>query len=143
MMTGNNTDIIMSKELKLKTAVVVGLELIIAVIHIIGIRNYLSGQLYEYYTGYFSDIALPFGFYFLLCINDTRFPSLKKWYVKSLIIFCLASTAEILQFFGIPLLGRTFDPVDFVMYGIGVLLAAIVEKQLFERIFSFWILKEE
>jgi hypothetical protein len=39
----------------------------------------------------------------------------------------------VLQALGVPLLGRTFDPLDFVMFGVGVLLAAFVDRLLFGR----------
>lgn len=38
------------------------------------------------------------------------------------------STAEVLQGLGVPVLGRTFDPLDFVMYGAGVLAAVLLDR---------------
>lgn len=33
---------------------------------------------------------------------------------------------------------ETFDPLDFVMYGLGGILAAICDRLLFPGIFTFW-----
>jgi len=53
-------------------------------------------------------------------------------------VFGAASFTEIAQFFGVPIFGRTFDPVDFVMFGMGVILAVIFDIIMFPRIFDFW-----
>lgn len=42
----------------------------------------------------------------------------------------LASAAEVMQALGLPLLGRTFDRLDFLMYAGGVVLAAAVDRLL-------------
>jgi len=49
--------------------------------------------------------------------------------------------AEIFQYFGIYALGITFDLIDIIMYGAGLMAAVIVDKQVFARIFKFWTIK--
>jgi hypothetical protein len=132
-----------SNKLLYKRVTVIIIMLIIAMIHIFRIGTYLDGLLYTYYYSYFSDIIIPFGMYYLLCLNDFHIPFLRSWIVKAVLVFGIASFTEIMQAFGIPLLGGTFDPIDIVMFGVGVLAAAIVEKQFFERVFSFWSITEE
>ncbi len=75
---------------------------------------------------------------FLLCLNDVRVRFLRDWRVKAVLVFGAASSTEVMQAFGIPLLGQTFDPLEFVMFGGGVLLAALVDRFLFDRLFRFW-----
>ena len=82
------------------------------------------------------DILLPLGDYFLMTLVDIAI--LQSWMVRTALIFGLASGIEIAQAFGIPLFGETFDPVDFAMYGLGVLLAARLDEVIFPRIFTFW-----
>ncbi|MBC8181969.1 hypothetical protein H8E88_12690 [candidate division KSB1 bacterium] len=65
-------------------------------------------------------------------------PFLRDWRVKSIIVFSVATTAEICQYFGIYALGVTFDLIDIIMYGVGVLMAVIVDRLVFTRIFKFW-----
>jgi len=62
--------------------------------------------------------------------------------VKALIVFAVATFTEMMQAFGIPLLGQTFDMLDIVMFGLGVLLAAFVDRTIFDRIFPFWSLEK-
>jgi len=123
---------------KKRQTVVIGLMLLIAAAHIIGLGNYLPGELYNLYYSYFSDFILPFGFYFLFCMAEQQFPLLRRWQVKLGVAFLLPAMAETLQFFGIEALGSTFDALDYVMYAAGAACAALVDTQVFPRVFDFW-----
>jgi hypothetical protein len=50
----------------------------------------------------------------------------------------LTTLAEICQFFGIEVLGVTFDPFDILMYGIGVSVAALIDVKVFTKYLGFW-----
>ncbi len=126
------------KNLRNKRAVVISIIMVIALIHLLSPGRALEDPLRQYYQGYFSDIVLPFGFYFLLCISELQFPLLRPWYTKALATFSLAACAEVLQGFGIHAIGTTFDPLDFVMYAAGVATAALLEQRGFAHMFSFW-----
>jgi glycopeptide antibiotics resistance protein len=123
-----------------KMVVVVSVMIPIALLHFVTGSNY-KGPYPEFVNGYLLDILVPFGFYFLLCPND--FSLLRSWIVKGVLVFGAASLVEVAQFFGVPIFGRTFDPVDFVMYAIGVTLAAILDTTVLPRIFEFWVPKVE
>ena len=118
-----------------KKVVITSIMILIALIHFFTGSNY-KGPYPGFVNGYLLDILVPFGFYFLLCLS--KFPLLKSWIVRSILVFGVASFTEIAQFFGVPIFGRTFDPVDFVMFGIGVILATILDIIVFPRIFDFW-----
>ena len=133
----------MSQEIHTKRrAVIVGIMILIAAAHIVRPGSYLQGELYNYYYSYFSDVVMPFGFYFLLCLDEQWLPLLRHWQVKLAVMFLLPSLAETCQYFGIPVLGSTFDPLDYGMYAIGVASAAVVDRQVFSRIFRFWTIEE-
>jgi hypothetical protein len=70
-----------------------------------------------------------------LCLD--RLP-VKSWIVKGALVFGVGASVEIAQFFGVPLFGRTFDPLDFVMYGAGITLATILDTLVFPKVFGFW-----
>lgn len=123
---------------KKRQIVVVSMMLLIAAAHIIGIGDYLPGELYKLYYSYFSDFIMPFGFYFLFCMAEQHIPVLRRWQVKLGVTFLLPATAETLQFFGVNALGITFDPLDYLMYATGATSAAIVDTQVFARVFDFW-----
>ena len=116
--------------------------LLIAAIHIFRVGTYFSGKIFILYYSFFSDIVIPIGIYFMLCINDVSIPSLKSWKTKAAIVFVIAAATEIAQAFGIPLLGSTFDALDFVMFGVGTFLAVGLDK-IFSRVFSFWSFRDE
>jgi hypothetical protein len=107
----------------------------------IALLHFFTGSAYrgpwpEFVNGYLLDILVPFAFYFLLILPET--PLLRFWPVKALLVFGAGACVEIAQFFGAPILGQTFDPLDFVMYGLGVGLAAFLDTMVFPRVFGFW-----
>lgn len=77
--------------------------------------------------------------YFLISLYDATIPYLSKWYVKAGLILALTTLAEICQFFGIEVLGVTFDPFDILMYGLGVCAAAFLDVKIFSKYFGFWV----
>ena len=103
-----------------KKIVVISLQIIVAVLFILGPKLSNHSMRIIYYS-YYADVFIPFGFYFLLFLTQDKHSMFNKWQVKALSIFVLCSISEIFQFFGIFALARVFDPLDFVMYGIGVL----------------------
>jgi len=141
-----------------RTAVAVGIMLLIALIHVFSPGTYLRGRLRVLYYSYFTDIVLPFGLYFLLCPTEEHFRAILRsdapeavkrktstaltflgnWRWKAVSVFSIASFIEVLQAFGVPLFGRTFDPLDFAMYAAGVLLAVLADQLLLERLLPRW-----
>lgn len=120
-----------------RLAVVYSIVALVAAVHIFRLGSYLQGELYNLYYSYFSDFILPFTCYFLLCGLE-QIPILRRWEVKLAIAFLIPSIAETCQYFGIPVLGATFDPLDYLMYALGALSAVVVDTQVFSRVFGFW-----
>jgi hypothetical protein len=118
-----------------KTIVIVTMMVTIALLHFVTGSQY-RGPFPLFMNGYLIDILLPFGLYFLLCLNE--YAILKSPAVRGSLIFTAASFVELAQYRGIPLFGRTFDPWDIIMYGLGVLLAVFCDQFLFPRLFPFW-----
>lgn len=119
--------------------VIVSIALFIGALHLFRAGSYLPDDIYKVYRSYFSDIFIPIAFYFLLCALEFMMPQMKSWKVKLAVTFLLPSFAETCQAFGIPLLGSTFDPLDYLMYGIGAASACLIETQLFPKVFKFWL----
>jgi len=115
--------------------VIVSFVIPIAILHFFTGSNY-RGPYREFVNGYLLDILVPFAFYFLLCLPKTRL--LRHPAVKGILVFGAASAVEIAQLFGAPIFGRTFDPLDFIMYGAGVMLAAILDALMLSRILKSW-----
>jgi hypothetical protein len=115
--------------------VVVTIIIPVALLHFVTGKNY-TGPFPHFVNGYLIDILLPFSLYFLLILPD--FKLAKSWILKCVIVFAIGCIVEILQYFGMPIFGQTFDPLDFVAYASGVILAAIFDLFLFPRIIPFW-----
>ena len=120
-----------------KKMLIVGIELLIAVLHVIGVGRTSSEKVYVFFTSYFSDLVLPFGFYFLLILGSEKFEFLRKKWVRTVIMIAIPSGMEILQYFGIYALGLTFDPFDILCYAIGVITALMIDLIL-EKTPLFW-----
>ena len=120
-----------------KTVVMVCIMVPVALLHFVTGPKY-SGPFPHFVNGYLLDILLPFAFYFLLCPQDVTYAVLRPLYAKAAPVFAIGLTIETAQFFGVPIFGSTFDPLDYVMYALGVSFAAIIDTQIFPRVFSFW-----
>ncbi len=102
----------------------------VGAIHVLRVGSYLQGTAHRLYYSYASDVLLPFAMYFVLCLSERRLAILGGQTTRALVVLAAAGGAEVLQGLGVPTLGRTFDPLDFVMYGIGVLGAVVVDRAL-------------
>lgn len=121
-----------------RVAVGVAINLLIAGLHLLDLRALLGPELRPMIGSYFSDLTLPFAFYYLLCFIDDRAAILRPAAAKAGVVFLASAGAEVLQGAGVPALGRTFDPVDFAMYAAGVGLAAALDRLLLSRLVRAW-----
>lgn len=119
-----------------RTLVTVGVMLAIALIHVFSPGDLMRGRMRVLYFSYFTDIVLPFGLYLLLGLSAAQFRFLRDWRAKALVVFGATSLSEVLQGLGVPLFGRVFDPLDFVMFAGGVLLAVVADRLVLERLLS-------
>ena len=115
-----------------KLAIVLSIEFLIAVVLIIG-ADWAGETIHRLFHSYYADIALPFGFYFLLVLVEEEQKWFRPWYSKALAVFLLCLTSEILQYFGIYALAIVFDPLDIVAYASGVLLAALLDIKVISK----------
>lgn len=118
-----------------KSVVVSCLVIPIALLHFVTGSNH-SGPCPAFVSGYLLDILVPFAFYLLLCLQE--YCILRYWTVKAILVFGTASSVEIAQLFGVPIFGRTFDPLDFPMYALGVMLAVVIDTVVLSRVFGSW-----
>jgi len=105
-----------------------GIIAAVAAIHVFGAGRALHGELYRLYYSYASDILVPLAAYFVLCMSDRNWKVFRSSQAKAISVLGAASVAEVLQRVGVPLLGRTFDPLDFLMYGAGVSIAVLLDR---------------
>ncbi|MBN1402701.1 MAG: hypothetical protein JXA74_17805 [Anaerolineae bacterium] len=104
--------------------IVVSLAMTVGLLHFVTGPGY-RGPCPAFVNGYLIDILLPFAMYLLLGIAR---PALASGALsRGLLVFAVGATAETLQYFGVPLFGRTFDVLDYGMFALGIGLAAIFE----------------
>lgn len=111
--------------------------LIIASLFFIG-AEWTGKTMHRLFHSYFADIAIPFGYYLLLVLLEEKYKLFKKWFIKAGAVFTLCALSETLQYFDYYALASVFDPMDYVLYAIGVLLAVFADRILFKRMFDFW-----
>ena len=63
--------------------------------------------------------------------------------MKAWTVFGVVTILEVLQFFGIFIIGDTFDVMDILVYGLSVGLAAFLDFQIIPAQFSDWVIPEE
>lgn len=110
--------------------VVVAICLAVGALHLFTGPDY-HGPLRSFVTGYLVDLVLPFSLVLLLGVGLEHSPTLRHPTLRAAAVFLFGAAVEFLQYLGVPLFGRTFDPVDLLMYAIGASAAVAFERQAF------------
>ena len=118
-----------------KKIVIVVIAVLVGGLHLVTGPDY-SGPYPAFVNGYLIDILLPMAVYLLLCAREL--PGIRQWWMKGLIVFGIGVVVETAQYFDLNVLGETFDPVDYVMYGMGVGLAIGLDVLVLPRVLPFW-----
>lgn len=118
-----------------KKILIVFINLLVGGLHFLTGRNYRE-PFPGFVDGYLIDILLPFALYFLLCLVNLQI--FNTWWGRTLLPFLFGTGVEILQYYGVPLFGQTYDPLDFLAYGAGVILAAVADRLIFRKYLPFW-----
>ena len=132
------TDINLKPNQRIRQIVGISTMLVIGAMHGFRIGQFLKGDLYKLYYSFASDLVLPIGAYFLLSMNEIHVRFLRKWYIKAIIVFAAMTFSEIMQAFDIYFFGVTFDFLDIVMFGIGILFAILIDKLVLESLVPHW-----
>ena len=66
-----------------KIQIVVGIQLLIALIFFIG-ADWAGEEARRFFHSYYADFALPFGFYFLLIMVENKWRFVRTWHGKAL-----------------------------------------------------------
>ena len=109
---------------------VVAIAVAVALLHFAAGPGY-RGPMRAFVRGYLIDILLPFAMYLLLSLVER--PRLSRL-IRAAAVVGVGVTVEVLQFFGVPVFGRTFDPLDFAMYAGGVLAAVVFERWVLSKL---------
>lgn len=106
-----------------KRLVAISVVIFVAALHFVIGPNY-SGPFKTFVAGYLLNILVPCAF-FLLATSTTFF--IKSKVIIAATIFLVGCLVETLQYYGVPIFGQTFDPLDYAMCGLGVLLGIVID----------------
>jgi len=113
--------------------IIVLISIFVGSLHFVIGPNY-KGIFKPFIGGYLIDILLPLNMYLLYQIALRKHLSVKiARTLGSSAVLLFAFIIEMCQSQGIPLFGSTFDPLDFVMYALGILLGLSIDFFLIDR----------
>jgi hypothetical protein len=98
---------------------VVAICLAVAALHLVTGPDY-GGPFRPFVTGYLMDLLLPFAMVLLLGVGAESLRVLRPVWRRAGLVFGVGVVVELCQYWGVPVFGRTFDALDFVMYAFGV-----------------------
>lgn len=112
---------------------IAGISLFVELLHFVIGPGY-QGIFKPFLRGYLIDILLPFNLYLLLQISLRKsIPVNKSRIVGAVLTFSFGTLVELLQLNNVPFLGETYDPLDILMYGIGVGLGVLLDFTIISR----------
>lgn len=110
--------------------VVVAICLGVGALHLVTGPQY-RGPFRAFVTGYLIDLLLPFAMVLLLGVGLDQAPTLRRPAVRASAVVLFGTAVEFAQYLGFPVFGRTFDPLDVLMYATGALAALALERLAF------------
>lgn len=117
---------------KVSLLIIVAISLFVSGLHMV-IGSY-HGLFRDFIHGYLIDLLLPMNFYLLFQHGGRRLFSLRACrIVGAAAIVLLSCAVELLQYLGYSVLGTTFDPLDILIYFMGVGLGILVDVVVLSR----------
>jgi hypothetical protein len=118
-----------------KKWIITSIALVVGALHFVEGENY-QGPFINFVNGYLIDILLPMTLYLLMSLFQNRVIQLPLF--RACAVFGFACLVEASQYFGHPIFGSTFDPLDVLAYAGGVLLGVLLDLILFPRFIPQW-----
>ena len=115
----------------LHRVIVVAICLGVSGLHFVTCPSY-DGPFPAFVNGYLIDLLLPFAMCLLLGIQN--FKVFRGRAIRLVLVFSVGFVSETLQYFGVPLFGNTFDPLDYLMFAAGIGGAFVFECLVLSRI---------
>jgi len=108
---------------------------------IVGALHFVTGEQYQgpfpvFMNGYLIDILLPTTLYLLLGLIENK--PIRSILFRTCAVFGFGCFVETSQYFGHPVFGSTFDPLDILAYAGGVLLGILLDLFVFPRLIPRW-----
>lgn len=111
------------------------IALTVGALHFVTGKNY-QGSFPGFVNGYLIDILLPMVLFLLMSLFQNKI--IRSPLFRACAVFGFGCFVEAFQYFGRPLFGSTFDPLDILAYAGGVMLGALLDLLIFPRFISRW-----
>ena len=111
--------------------------LVIATALVVGAVHFVTGPAYSgpwrpFVNGNLVDVTLPFVMF--LVMGNIRRRALGHPVFRAVVLFAIGAGVETLQYLGIPVFGRTYDPLDLVAYAVGIAGGMLFETTVVSRL---------
>jgi len=118
-----------------KRLIIIALALVVGALHFLTGENY-QGPFPVFVNGYLIDILLPMVLFLLLELVPNKL--IRSTLFRACAVFGFGCCVETSQYFGYPIFGSTFDPLDILAYAGGLLLGILLDLVLFPRSILHW-----
>ncbi len=119
-----------------RKTIITFIALTVGALHFITGKEY-QGPFPDFVNGYLIDILLPMTLFLLMGLFQNRV--IRSALFRACAVFGFGCFVEASQYFGHPVFGSTYDPLDILAYAGGVALGALFDLVLFPRLFSRWL----
>lgn len=118
-----------------KKLTITGIALAVGALHFITGENY-QGPFPVFVNSYLIDVLLPMALYLLLSLFESKL--IRAPLFRACTVFGFGCFVEASQYFGYPIFGSTFDPLDILAYASGVFLGILLDLVIFPRLIPSW-----
>ena len=118
-----------------RKTIIVFIALFVGALHLVTGESY-RGPFPLFVNGYLIDILLPMTSILLLVLIENRL--IHSALFRGGAVFGFGCFVEASQYFGRPLFGSTFDPLDILAYAVGVILGLLLDLFIFPRLVRDW-----
>ena len=120
----------------MKKLIITIIALIVGALHFVTGENY-QGPFPGFVNGYLIDILLPMVLFLLISLFQNKI--IHSPLFRACAVFGFGCFVEASQYFGRPIFGSTFDPLDILAYAGGILLGISLDLVLLPRLIPLWL----
>jgi hypothetical protein len=117
-------------------------KLIITIIAlIVGALHLITGERYQgpfpvFVNGYLIDVLLPMTLFLLMGLFKNKI--IRSPLFRACAVFGFGCFVEASQYYGRPIFGNSFDPLDILAHAVGVLLGVLLDLVIFPCLIPHW-----
>jgi hypothetical protein len=118
-----------------KKLIITIIALIVGALHFVTGENY-QGPFPVFVNSYLIDVLLPMTLFLLMSLFENKI--IHSILFRACAVFGFGCVVEASQYFGQPIFGSVFDPLDILAYAGGVCLGVLLDLFVFPHFISRW-----